>query len=78
MPGKRDNSSNDLSEFEKQRLANIAERDALLKKLTLEAQSSGLLSPASVEGRIRRWIQIQEKNFGKEGRYDSGASSDVL
>ena len=30
------------SEFEKQRLANIAERDALLKKLTQEAQSAGL------------------------------------
>lgn len=36
-----------MSEFEKQRLANIAERDALLKKLTLEAQSSGLFSKAS-------------------------------
>ena len=35
---------NELSEFEKQRLANIAERDALLKKLTLESQSSGLFS----------------------------------
>lgn len=34
----------ELSEFEKQRLANIAERDALLKKLTLEAQASGLWS----------------------------------
>lgn len=32
----------ELSDFEKQRAANIAERDALLKKLTLEAQSSGL------------------------------------
>lgn len=32
----------EISEFEKQRLANIAERDALLKKLTSEAQSSGL------------------------------------
>ena len=42
MPRKRDDPSNDLSEFEKQRLANIAERDALLKKLTQEAQSSGL------------------------------------
>ena len=30
------------SDFEKQRLANIAERDALLKKLTQEAQSAGL------------------------------------
>jgi WD repeat-containing protein 76 len=36
------------SEFEKQRLANIAERDALLKKLTQEAASAGLYSkPAS-------------------------------
>lgn len=32
----------ELSEFEKQRAANIAERDALLKKLTSEAQSSGI------------------------------------
>lgn len=37
----------ELSEFEKQRLANIAERDALLKKLTLEAQSSGVFAKAS-------------------------------
>lgn len=37
----------ELSEFEKQRLANIAERDALLKKLTLEAQSSGLFAKPS-------------------------------
>ena len=35
----------ELSDFEKQRLANIAERDALLKKLTQEAQSSGLFPP---------------------------------
>jgi hypothetical protein len=35
---------NEISDFEKQRLANIAERDALLKKLTLESQSSGLFS----------------------------------
>lgn len=32
------------SDFEKQRLANIAERDALLKKLTQEAQQTGLYS----------------------------------
>ncbi|OKL63708.1 DNA damage-binding protein cmr1 [Talaromyces atroroseus] len=37
----------ELSQFEKQRLANIAERDALLKKLTLEAQSTGLFSKPS-------------------------------
>ncbi|KAJ9499844.1 hypothetical protein LTR99_000477 [Exophiala xenobiotica] len=36
------------SDFEKQRLANIAERDALLRKLTQEAQQAGLYSkPAS-------------------------------
>lgn len=35
----------ELSDFEKQRLANIAERDQLLKKLTQEAQSSGLNLP---------------------------------
>ncbi|KAK2768679.1 hypothetical protein FQN54_000535 [Arachnomyces sp. PD_36] len=34
----------ELSDFEKQRAANIAERDALLKKLTLENQSSGLFA----------------------------------
>lgn len=32
----------EISDFEKQRLANIAERDALLKKLKLESQSAGL------------------------------------
>jgi hypothetical protein len=35
----------EISEFEKQRLANIAERDALLKQLSLNAQSSGLFPP---------------------------------
>lgn len=43
--------ANLLSDFERQRLANIAERDALLKKLRLEAQSSGLLAGAK-PGRI--------------------------
>ncbi|KAJ5567524.1 hypothetical protein N7535_006830 [Penicillium sp. DV-2018c] len=37
-------AKNELSDFEKQRLANIAERDALLKKLTLESQSAGLFA----------------------------------
>lgn len=36
------------SEFEKQRLANIAERDALLRKLTQEAQQAGLYSKAAI------------------------------
>lgn len=35
----------ELSDFEKQRLANIAERDNLLKKLTQNAQSSGVGLP---------------------------------
>ncbi|CEN59596.1 Putative WD repeat-containing protein ACLA_085580 [Aspergillus calidoustus] len=39
----------ELSEFEKQRLANIAERDALLKKLSLDAQSAGLF-PSKPKG----------------------------
>lgn len=34
----------EISEFEKQRLANIAERDAILKKLTLGPQSSSLFA----------------------------------
>lgn len=34
----------EISDFEKQRLANIAERDALLKELKLESQSAGLFS----------------------------------
>lgn len=42
-----ENDPNDLpeSDFEKQRLANIAERDALLRKLTQDAHSSGLFNP---------------------------------
>ncbi len=39
-------STTEPSDFEKQRLANIAERDALLKKLTQEAASAGLYSKA--------------------------------
>jgi len=38
----RGNAPPEISDFEKQRLANIAERDALLKKLTNEAQQAGL------------------------------------
>lgn len=38
------------SDFEKQRLANIAERDALLKKLTQEAAASGLYSKTANGG----------------------------
>lgn len=42
----------ELSEFEKQRLANIAERDALLKKLTLESQSAGLFAKPSPKATV--------------------------
>lgn len=35
-------NGNEISDFEKQRLANIAERDALLQKLKLQSQSAGL------------------------------------
>jgi WD repeat-containing protein 76 len=38
----RGNPPPEISDFEKQRLANIAERDAILKKLTNEAQQAGL------------------------------------
>lgn len=46
----------EMSDFEKQRLANIAERDALLKKISLEAQSAGLLSktPAPKAGQSHK------------------------
>lgn len=39
-----------LSEFEQKRLANIAERDALLKQLALESQSSGLFKTPKLPG----------------------------
>lgn len=42
MPPGGSGGGEELSEFEKQRAANIAERDALLKKLTSEAQTAGL------------------------------------
>lgn len=40
----------ELSDFEKQRQANIAERDALLKKLTQEAQQAGLYTKPPSKG----------------------------
>lgn len=44
MPPRKTAANTEASDFEKQRLANIAERDALLKKLTQEAQQAGLYS----------------------------------
>lgn len=49
-PQKNMAAKSELSDFEKQRLANIAERDALLKKLTLESQSSGLFASPKTPG----------------------------
>ena len=50
MPRGPSGGGEELSEFEKQRAANIAERDALLKKLTAEAQTTGLFpKPAPVK-----------------------------
>ena len=40
------------SDYEKQRLANIAERDALLRKLTQEAQQAGLYSGGSNKAKV--------------------------
>lgn len=44
----------EISDFEKQRLANIAERDNLLKKLTQNAQSSGLGLPPPPRPQAKR------------------------
>jgi WD repeat-containing protein 76 len=42
--------TSEVSDYEKQRLANIAERDALLKKLTQEAQQAGLYTKPASKG----------------------------
>ncbi|KAJ9610042.1 hypothetical protein H2200_006372 [Cladophialophora chaetospira] len=50
------------SDFEKQRLANIAERDALLKKLTQEAASAGLYTkPAAIQNGQKRSATSKSK-----------------
>lgn len=51
----------ELSDFEKQRQANIAERDALLKKLTQEAQQAGLYSKPPAKGASIGTSQPQKK-----------------
>lgn len=43
-------SAAEVSDYEKQRLANIAERDALLKKLTQEAHQAGLYTKPPSKG----------------------------
>lgn len=54
-------TGNDISDFEKQRLANIAERDALLKKLTQEAQSSGLFTQSLPKGALGNTAKPKKK-----------------
>lgn len=48
------------SDFEKQRLANIAERDALLRKLTQEAQQAGLYSAGKPQNGQKRPAKRKE------------------
>ncbi|OAX82278.1 hypothetical protein ACJ72_03372 [Emergomyces africanus] len=55
----------ELSDFEKQRAANIAERDALLKKLTQEAQSSGLFTKGPSAKSSRQASQPTKKKPAK-------------
>ena len=57
----RNNIVIEQSEYEKQRLANIAERDALLKKLTQEAHQAGLYSkpPSAING-VKRAAKRKE------------------
>jgi WD repeat-containing protein 76 len=54
------------SDFEKERLANIAERDALLKKLTQEAQATGAYTkiPALQPGGQKRSAASSNRNRG--------------
>lgn len=69
MPRPKTEQPSELSEFEKQRAANIAERDALLKKISLEAQSTGLLSkgpPSKVSGQKSGTKKAPAKKVKKE------------
>jgi len=60
----------ELSDFEKQRLANIAERDALLKKLAQEAEQAGLYqklaSRPSANGAAQKKKRTAVKRVKKE------------
>ncbi|EEQ85852.1 hypothetical protein RJZ56_005956 [Blastomyces dermatitidis] len=63
----------ELSDFEKQRAANIAERDALLKKLTQEAQSSGLFTKGSSTKSSRPVSQSTKKTPAKRVKKENEA-----
>ncbi|KAK7901031.1 hypothetical protein LTR67_003317 [Exophiala xenobiotica] len=56
----------ELSDFEKQRLANIADRDALLRKLTQEAQEAGLYSKQHALKRPAKRKEPPAKRVKKE------------
>ena len=56
----------EVSDFEAQRLANIAERDALLKKLQTEAASAGLYTKPKPVGRPAKKKQTPAKRVVKE------------
>ena len=51
----------EVSDYEKQRLANIAERDALLKKLTQEAQQAGLYTKPPSKSTANGTIQSNRR-----------------
>ena len=54
-------STTEVSDYEKQRLANIAERDALLKKLTQEAHQVGLYTKPSSKGAVNGTASSQKR-----------------
>ncbi|KAL4766078.1 WD domain protein [Aspergillus foveolatus] len=61
----------ELSEFEKQRLANIAERDALLKKLSLDAQSAGVFPSNMPRGTTANQSKPKKKPAPKVKKEES-------
>ncbi|KLJ10253.1 WD repeat-containing protein [Blastomyces silverae] len=63
----------ELSDFEKQRAANIAERDALLRKLTQEAQSSGLFTKGPSTKSSRPVSQSTKKTPAKRVKKENEA-----
>jgi WD repeat-containing protein 76 len=54
-------STAEVSDYEKQRLANIAERDALLKKLTQEAHQAGLYTKPASRGAANGTTQSHKR-----------------
>ena len=72
----RGNALPEISDFEKQRLANIAERDALLKKLTSEAQQAGLYQkPPSKSATNGSGPQYKKKTLVKRVKKEEDSGS---